>query len=149
MGAESLHSPSLLTDLDRGVDRLERAIRERDKIVVFGDYDVDGVTSTALLLDYLARVDASFDYVLPDRHQDGYGLKPAGVRRALEKGARLIVLVDQRALSKGGVRRRSGDPSLPHQVVGHGCSSLLAGVWMLNDAFWIMVQAILGLACSC
>jgi single-stranded-DNA-specific exonuclease len=94
VGAESLHSPSLLTDLERGVERLEKAISERDKIVVFGDYDVDGVTSTALLLDYLARVDASFDYVLPDRHLDGYGLKPAGVRRAIEKGARLIVTVD-------------------------------------------------------
>ena len=94
VGPESLHSPALLRDLERAVDRLEKAIRERDKIVVFGDYDVDGVTSTALLLDYLAAVDASFDYVLPDRHRDGYGLKPAGVRRALDKGARLIVTVD-------------------------------------------------------
>ena len=94
VGAESLHSPSLLTDLERAVDRLAKAIKERDKIVVFGDYDVDGVTSTALLLDYLAEVDASFDYVLPDRHQDGYGLKPGGVRRALQKGACVIVTVD-------------------------------------------------------
>ncbi len=94
VGPESLHSPSLLTDLERAVDRLEKAIRKRDKIVVFGDYDVDGVTSTALLLDYLTEVDASVDYVLPDRHQDGYGLKPGGVRRAFEKGAHVIVTVD-------------------------------------------------------
>ena len=94
VGADSLHSPLLLTDLERAVDRLEEAISERDKIVVFGDYDVDGVTSTALLLDYLAEVGASYDYVLPDRHQDGYGLKPGGVRRALEKGACVIVTVD-------------------------------------------------------
>ena len=94
VGPERLHPPEQLADLERGVERLEQAIRRGEKIVLFGDYDVDGVTSTALLLDFLQRAGASCDYLLPDRHVDGYGLKPPGVRRALEKEAGLIVTVD-------------------------------------------------------
>ena len=94
VGPDRLHPPHLLTDLEAGVERIERAVRQGQKIVVFGDYDVDGVTSTALLLDFLQQVDASCDYILPDRYRDGYGIKPAGLRRALDKGAELIVTVD-------------------------------------------------------
>ena len=94
VGPEQLHNPQLLTDLERGVQRIERAVRQREKIVVFGDYDVDGVTSTALLLDCLEHIGAPCDYILPDRHRDGYGIKPPGVGRAMEKGAGLVVTVD-------------------------------------------------------
>ena len=89
-----LHDPLLMRDLDRAVDRITRAVRHRERIVVFGDYDVDGVTGTALLLDFLDRVGADSGHILPDRFRDGYGMKPPGVRRALESGARLIVTVD-------------------------------------------------------
>ena len=94
IGAEGLHRPELLTDLPRAVQRIEEAIRAGDRIVVFGDYDVDGITSTALLLDCLQVCGASCDFILPVRHTDGYGIKPPGLRRALEKGARLILTVD-------------------------------------------------------
>ena len=93
-GAEQLHPPELMRDLDRGVDRVEQAIRNGEKILIYGDYDVDGVASTTLLLDFLKKVDAPTDFVLPDRRLDGYGIKPAGVRRALERGAELIITVD-------------------------------------------------------
>lgn len=93
-GPETLHPPGLLLDLDKAVTRMEQAIRRKERIVVYGDYDVDGVTSTALLLDFLEQVDGEAGFLLPDRHVDGYGLKPAGVERALAMDARLIVTVD-------------------------------------------------------
>ena len=91
---DALHPPQQLLDLERGVERLESAIRRREKILVFGDYDADGVTSTAVMLDFLHQVGAACAYLLPDRHRDGYGIKPPGVRRALERGADVIVTVD-------------------------------------------------------
>jgi len=92
--ADALHPPELLTDLEPGVERLERAVRQEEKIVIFGDYDADGITSTVLLLDFLQQAGASCDFLLPDRHAEGYGLRPGGVEKAVEKGAELIVTVD-------------------------------------------------------
>lgn len=89
-----LQDPFLMRDMDRAVARILKAIRNRERIVVFGDYDVDGVTSTAVLLDFLDRVGADATFLIPERFRDGYGMKPPGVQRALEKGARLIVTAD-------------------------------------------------------
>ena len=94
VGPEALHRPELLTDRARAATRIEESIRRREMIVVFGDYDVDGISSTAVLLDFLETCGAPCDYILPDRHNDGYGIKPDGLRRALAKGAELIVTVD-------------------------------------------------------
>jgi single-stranded-DNA-specific exonuclease len=94
VGPECLHPPSALTDLEAGVERLVKAVRQGEKILIYGDYDVDGVTSTAVMLDFLEAVGASCDYMLPDRHRDGYGIKPPAVRRALERRAEVIVTVD-------------------------------------------------------
>lgn len=89
-----LHSPGLLADLPQGVERLAGAIRDGEKIVVYGDYDVDGITSTAVLVDCLERLQGDVEAILPDRHVDGYGLKPPGIQKALERHARLVVTVD-------------------------------------------------------
>ena len=94
VGPEALHPPEQMQDMATAVARLEHAVRTREKIVVYGDYDVDGVCSTAVLMDFLERVGADCDCLLPDRHKDGYGLKPPGVERAIAKGARVIVTVD-------------------------------------------------------
>ena len=94
VGPEALHRPELLVDLERGAERIERAIRRGETLVVYGDYDVDGVTSTALIRDFLERAGAQCHYLLPHRHADGYGLKPPGVERALKLGASLIITVD-------------------------------------------------------
>ena len=91
---DTLQDPFLMRDMDRAVARILKAIRNRERIVVFGDYDVDGVTSTAVLLDFLDRVGADATFLIPERFRDGYGMKPPGVRRALEKGARLIITAD-------------------------------------------------------
>lgn len=89
-----LNNPHQMVDMPRALDRIERAIQEGESIVVFGDYDVDGVTSAALLLDFLDRVGAKASSVLPDRFTDGYGMKVPGVRRAIECNAKLIVTTD-------------------------------------------------------
>ncbi|MDP6041351.1 MAG: single-stranded-DNA-specific exonuclease RecJ [Candidatus Latescibacteria bacterium] len=89
-----LNDPYLMTDMDRIVARILQAIRNGERILVFGDYDVDGVTSTAVLLDFFDRVGADAGFMLPDRFRDGYGMKPPGVERAIKKGAQLIVTAD-------------------------------------------------------
>ncbi|MDA0745665.1 MAG: single-stranded-DNA-specific exonuclease RecJ [bacterium] len=91
---EVLQDPFGMKDMDRLTERIREALRKGERIVVFGDYDVDGVTSTAVLLDFLDRVGADALPMLPDRFRDGYGMKPPGVQRAIEKGAQLIVTAD-------------------------------------------------------
>ncbi len=89
-----LQDPFSMKDMDRLADRIVKAVRAGERIVVFGDYDVDGVTSTAVFMDFLERVSADAVPLLPDRHRDGYGMKLPGVERAIEAGARLIVTAD-------------------------------------------------------
>ncbi|MCC7261657.1 MAG: single-stranded-DNA-specific exonuclease RecJ [Candidatus Latescibacteria bacterium] len=91
---EHLHAPELLADLEQGAGRLEQAIRKGERIVVFGDYDADGVTSTALLLDFLEEAGANCGFMLPDRHRDGYGIRAASVEVAAQQGAQVIATVD-------------------------------------------------------
>lgn len=88
------HDPCLLPDLEPGVDRLARAITEGEKICVHGDYDVDGVTSTALLVRTLRALKANVEHRLPHRRKDGYGIKPAAVTEAAERGVKLILTCD-------------------------------------------------------
>ncbi len=91
---EHLHDPSLLPDLDVGVDRLIQAIESGEKICIHGDYDVDGVTSTALLVRALRALKGNVAYHLPHRRKDGYGIKPAAVEDALRDGVGLILTCD-------------------------------------------------------
>lgn len=86
--------PFLLPDMDLAVDRINDAIFDYEKICIFGDYDADGVTSTALLYLYLAAQGANVTYMLPDRAKDGYGLSMAVVDRIHELGTSLIITVD-------------------------------------------------------
>ena len=118
VGPEGLHSPELLTDLDRGAERIERALRQDETIVVYGDYDVDGVSSTALLLDFLERVEARVHALLPDRRADGYGLKPPGLRKALGLGADLVVTVDN-GISAFEALQLARDENLDVVVIDH------------------------------
>ena len=88
------HDPFLFTDMQKACDRIFSSIRDREKIIVYGDYDVDGVTATALLIRLLRQFGAVCDYYLPNRLTEGYGLSAEGVRSIGEKGAKLIVTVD-------------------------------------------------------
>lgn len=91
---EHLHDPFLLPDLDIAVDRLTRAIRAGEPICVHGDYDVDGVTGTALLVRTLRALKADVRYRIPNRKRDGYGIKPQAVIESAQSGSRLIVTCD-------------------------------------------------------
>ncbi len=89
-----LSDPFLLKDMDLAVERIHRAIDEEETIVVFGDYDVDGVTATALLYQHLKGMGADVKCMLPSREGDGYGLSHGLVQSIYDKGYRLIVTVD-------------------------------------------------------
>ncbi len=91
---DQLPDPAHLKDMDRAVDRLVRAIRDSEKIVVFGDYDVDGATSAALLLRFLAAVGAAGELYVPDRMREGYGPNAPALLKLKEAGADLVITVD-------------------------------------------------------
>jgi single-stranded-DNA-specific exonuclease len=89
-----LHPPSELPDMDLAVGRIERAVRTREPIAVFGDYDVDGITSTCLLVEFFNLVGVSVRYRLPNRLLDGYGIRSEAVRELAAEGVKLIITVD-------------------------------------------------------
>jgi single-stranded-DNA-specific exonuclease len=91
---DQLPDPAHLKDMDRAVERLVRAIRDREKVIVFGDYDVDGATSAALLLRFLAAVGAEGGLYVPDRMREGYGPNASALLRLKQQGAGLVVTVD-------------------------------------------------------
>ena len=89
-----LCDPYLLPDTDRGVDRVIRALREKEKVMIFGDYDVDGITATSLLFLVLNKLGAEVTYYLPNRLIEGYGLSEEGIMEAEKRGVTLIISVD-------------------------------------------------------
>ncbi len=91
---DHLHDPFALADMPRAVDRLLEAVARKERVVIHGDYDVDGVTSTVILRRALELLGAEVDHFVPDRVRDGYGLQPATVERLHAAGARVIVSVD-------------------------------------------------------
>lgn len=105
-----LHSPYLLKDMKTAVERILTALRKKEKIIIFGDYDADGVTATALLYDFFHHLGANFDFILPHRLNDGYGVTPSGIQKAKKAGASVIVTVDNgiSALSAAEEAKRSG-----------------------------------------
>jgi len=90
----NLHDPYLLQDMDRAVARLDRAIAKGEPILVFGDYDVDGITGTALMVTVLRELGARVGYYIPARLQEGYGLNKTVLHRAAARGYKLILTVD-------------------------------------------------------
>ncbi|MFD2329731.1 single-stranded-DNA-specific exonuclease RecJ [Cohnella sp. GCM10020058] len=93
-GLRDLHDPYLLLGMDRAVARIRQAIDDGERIRVYGDYDADGVTSTALMHRLLSRLGADFDTYIPHRSKEGYGLNLPAIDRAAEAGVKLIVTVD-------------------------------------------------------
>ncbi|MDX2151577.1 MAG: single-stranded-DNA-specific exonuclease RecJ [Bryobacteraceae bacterium] len=89
-----LHNPLLLRDMDRAVERLLRAVESGEKILLYGDYDVDGTSSVVLLSKILETAGARFSFTVPHRLRDGYGMRPEVVEQAAADGVRLIVSVD-------------------------------------------------------
>lgn len=86
--------PFELKDMDKAVERIERALENGERIAVYGDYDADGVTSTAVLYRFLEMVGADVTYYIPDRNSEGYGLNKEAIKSLYERGVNLIVTVD-------------------------------------------------------
>ncbi|HEX7535316.1 MAG TPA: hypothetical protein VF343_08665, partial [Syntrophales bacterium] len=78
---DNLHNPLLMKDMQKGVQRLIRAINDREKVVIYGDYDADGVTSVAVLLKFLLDIGHIVTYYIPDRIKEGYGLNGPAIDR--------------------------------------------------------------------
>lgn len=90
---EDLHDPMLMQDMDKAIAVIRDAVQKNEEIVVFGDYDVDGVTATAILLTYLRKQGAKVSFYIPDRHGEGYGLNIAAVEQ-IASHAKLLITVD-------------------------------------------------------
>jgi single-stranded-DNA-specific exonuclease len=91
---EDLHDPFLMKDMDVAVDRLQHAINKGEKILVYGDYDVDGTTAVTMVYSFLRKLQLDCDFYIPDRYTEGYGFSNGGVDYAKENGMTLIITLD-------------------------------------------------------
>jgi single-stranded-DNA-specific exonuclease len=91
---EDLHSPWLFKDMDKAVDRIEKAITQQEKILIYGDYDVDGTTAVASFYIFLRSVHPNLNYYIPHRYKEGYGVSKAGIDFAATNGYTLIISLD-------------------------------------------------------
>jgi single-stranded-DNA-specific exonuclease len=89
-----LHDPFLMRDMEKAILRIEQAIQAEEKILIYGDYDVDGTTSVALVYSFLRKYHKHLDYYIPDRYKEGYGISFQGVDHANENGYSLIIALD-------------------------------------------------------
>jgi len=89
-----LINPFLMKDMDLAVDRLNDAMGRKERILVYGDYDVDGCTAVALVYKFLRQFYSNIDYYIPDRYDEGYGVSRKGINYARETGVKLIIILD-------------------------------------------------------
>lgn len=89
-----LHNPFLMEDMDIAIERLNRAIHNAENILIYGDYDVDGATSVALVYSFLKKIYSNVFYYIPDRYQEGYGISKKGIEWANKNNIHLIISLD-------------------------------------------------------
>lgn len=89
-----LHDPFLMKDMDKAVNRLERAIQSEEKVLIYGDYDVDGTTAVALMYTFVRNFNPNVEYYIPDRYDEGYGISYKGIDWGYEHGYTLIIALD-------------------------------------------------------
>ena len=90
----NLHNPFLMDGMDIAVQRLNKALGKKERILVYGDYDVDGTTAVALVYKFLQQFSSNIDYYIPDRNEDGYGISKRGVDYACSTGVKLVIVLD-------------------------------------------------------
>jgi single-stranded-DNA-specific exonuclease len=115
---EDLHDPFLLKDMDRAVVRLQSAIASREKILLYGDYDVDGTTSIVILKKALDLTGASVDFFVPHRTRDGYGMRTEVIDRAAAENVKLVISVDT-GIRAGAVVAHARDAGIDVIVTDH------------------------------
>ena len=91
---EELHDPWLMKDMDKAVERIIKAVNDNEKILVFGDYDVDGTTAVASMFRFLTKIHTGVEFYIPHRYREGYGVSRMGIDFASENGFRLIISLD-------------------------------------------------------
>jgi len=91
---EDLHDPFLMKDMDLAINRIEKAFTKKEKILLFGDYDVDGTTAVALMYIYLKEHYPNIDFYIPNRYSEGYGISFQGIDYAIKEGISLIISLD-------------------------------------------------------
>lgn len=91
---EDLHNPFLLPDMDKAIKRIEQALGNKERILIYGDYDVDGTTAVALVYKFLRKITSNIDYYIPDRDDEGSGISTQGIDYAVETGVKLIISLD-------------------------------------------------------
>lgn len=91
---EQLHDPFLMKDMSEAVERITEAIHQNEKILIYGDYDVDGTTAVTIVYSFLSDLQIACDYYIPDRYTEGYGFSFAGVDYAAKNGCSLIITLD-------------------------------------------------------
>lgn len=89
-----LHDPFLMNDMDKAVERLNQAMGKKERVLVYGDYDVDGTTAVALVYKFLLQFYSNVDYYIPDRYEEGYGVSHQGVDFAAESEVKLVIVLD-------------------------------------------------------
>jgi len=89
-----LHDPFLMKDMNKAIERIDRALAKGEKILIYGDYDVDGTTSVALAFSFFSQFTSDIEYYIPDRHKEGYGISTAGIDHAAKNGFTLIIALD-------------------------------------------------------
>ena len=89
-----LHDPFLMKDMDKAVERLNEAMGRKERIMVYGDYDVDGCTAVALVYKFLQQYYSNIDFYIPDRYEEGYGISQKGIDFAADTGVKLIIVLD-------------------------------------------------------
>ena len=115
---EELHDPLSMRDMAAAIERIGRAIRDRERILIYGDYDVDGTTSVVLLTKVIELAGGEARYHVPHRLKDGYGMRPEVVEAAAEQGVKLIVSVDT-GIRAGEVVRRANELGIDVIVTDH------------------------------
>ena len=90
-----LHDPFLMKDMERAVERIERAVKAGEKVMIYGDYDVDGTTAVALVYKFLSQIGhKNLSFYIPDRYVDGYGISIRSIDHAVRKGVTLVIALD-------------------------------------------------------
>ena len=89
-----LHNPFLMADMDAAIERIEKALESKEKIMVFGDYDVDGTTAVSLVYSFFSQFTDQIEYYIPHRYTEGYGVSKLGIDTAIDNGVTLIICLD-------------------------------------------------------
>lgn len=91
---DDMHDPFLMKDMEEAVNRLENSINNKESILIYGDYDVDGTTSVSLVYSFIRKIYSKVDYYIPDRYSEGYGISIKGIDYAAQMGVKLIIALD-------------------------------------------------------